>query len=270
MEKAFDAYQAAAGLLPGDFERVYIEHDGESFEAFVHFPEHNGDPAPVLVMSNGSDMSKALSFAYYEQHLMPKGIALISIDVPGMGGSADYDVADGATEKLHVAAAEWAMSQAELDARNVFVQGVSFGGNAAARVFLGHPELDLAGVIYACGPVDSAFTAPAEVYAHFPEFTIAGVKTRLGLEQDASLEDFANAMRPLSLNAQGLFDGPKVDTPLLALITNDDPVAPLDDLDKLIARASKADRIVFDEPGHCPPTFPREAIASAWIKNHLR
>ena len=77
-------------------------------------------------------------------------------------------------------------------------------------------------------------------------------------------------MRPLSLDAQGLFDGPMVDTPLLAMNTNDDPVASLEDMDKMLARAGNADRIVFDEPGHCPPTFPREAIASAWIKDHIR
>ena len=55
------------------------------------------------------------------------------------------------TDKLHVATAQWAQNRPALQSDNVFVQGVSFGGNAAARLFLVKSELDLAGVIYTCG-----------------------------------------------------------------------------------------------------------------------
>ena len=42
------------------------------------------------------------------------------------------------------------------------VQGASFGSNAAARIFLARPDLDLAGVIYTCGPIHGAFVAPPD------------------------------------------------------------------------------------------------------------
>ena len=207
---------------------------------------------------------------YYTDSLHPKGIAFLTLDVPGLGRSADYDVADGETEKLHVAAINWAKADDRFDNDNIFMQGISFAGNAAARVWTQHQDLDLAGVVYTCGPLNAAFMAPPEAYAHFPQLTIDGVKVRLGLTSDASFEDFANSARALSVNTVMAFDGDPIDTPILAINTNDDPVAPVEEMDKLLARATNADRVVFDIEGHCPPRPHREAIASSWIVANLR
>ncbi len=269
LDKANAAYTLAAKDGVGAFRVVEIAHEGASFKAFLHLPKGEG-PFPILVMSNGSDKAKVTELGYYKTHLQPKGIALLTLDTPGMGDSRAYDVQDGVTDKLHAAAIEWAKAQPELDANNVFMQGISFGGNAAARIFLSRPELDLAGVVYTCGPIAQVFMAPAQAYDHFPEFTMDGVKTRLGLEPDATSEELAARIRVLSLSNQGLLEGDMIDTPLLALNTNDDPVAPLEEMDALLARASNAERVVFDEPGHCPPHDLREAIASAWIMQNLR
>ena len=269
LDKANEAYALATESVVGEFRAVEIAHDGAVFTTFLHLPEGEG-PFPVLVMSNGSDKAKVTELDYYLTHLQPKGIAFLTLDTPGMGDSRAFDVQDGITDKLHVAAIEWAMQQPELDANNVFMQGISFGGNAAARTFLARPELDLAGVVYTCGPIAQVFEAPAAAYDHFPEFTIDGVKTRLGLEIGANSEALTQRMRAVSLDGQGLLEGGMIDTPLLAINTNGDPVAPLEEMDLLLARAVNSDRVVFDEPGHCPPHDLREAIASAWIVQNLR
>ena len=268
-EKAAEAYEAAANLLPGSFIRAQIPFDGKSFDIFLQTPPGEG-PFPVLVMSNGSDQSSLTAFTYYSKHLLPKGIAFLSMDVPGMGRSRQYDVTDGITDKLMVEAVNWAKTRPELDGKNIFVQGISFGGNAAARIFLTRPELDLAGVVYTCGPIQQAFKLPPPAYGHLPEFTIDGVQVRLGLPTDAGLEETANRLRALALFDQGLMDGKMISTPILALNNNNDPVAPLADMDKMLEMASDAKRIVFDQPGHCPPHDVREPIVAAWIMEHLR
>ena len=76
--------------------------------------------------------------------------------------------------------------------------------------------------------------------------------------------------RALSIETIGGFEGGPIETPILAINTNDDPVAPLDEMDRLLERAVNAERVVFDLPGHCPPRAHREAIASSWIAAHLR
>jgi esterase FrsA len=268
LEMAWDAYSLAMETI-GTYEEIQISYEDHSFTGHLHIPDGDG-PFPILVMSNGSDISSVTTYRYYVDQLMPKGIAFLTLDVPGLGRSAAYDVADGRTEKLHVAAIEWAQSDPRFDRDNVFAQGISFGGNAAARLFAQHQDLNLAGVIYTCGPLNAPFMAPPQAYAHFPKLTIDGVKTRLGLDIDASLEEFAEMVRALSVDTIGAFDGDPIETPILAINTNDDPAAPLDEMDHLLDRALNAERVVFDMPGHCPPRRHREAIASAWITANLR
>lgn len=268
LEMARAAYAQAMKSI-SFFEEIEIAYDGLSFTAYLHIPEGDG-PFPVLVMSNGSDMSSVATLGYYTDHLLPKGIAFLTLDIPGMGRSSAYDVTDGATEKLHVATINWAKSDERLDNDNIFMQGISFAGNSAARIFTQHEDLDLAGVVYTCGPLNAAFMAPPAAYAHFPQFTIDGVKARLGLPRDASFEEFANRARILSLETIAAFEGDPISTPILAINTNDDPVAPVDEMDQLLSRGTEVNRVIFDQPGHCPSRQHREAIASAWIVTHIR
>lgn len=269
LKKAQVTYADAAKLLPGEFTRVEIEHEGRTFVANYHKPNGDG-PYPVLVLSNGSDMSKENVFRYYEKLLQPNGIAFLTLDVPGMGDSSAFNAADGKTDKLHAAAIEWAKLQPELDADNVFIQGASFGGNAIARAFLTRPELDLAGAIFLCGPINQVFQAPAEAYAHFPKFNVDGMKTRLGLDNGADFEELETAIRVLSLENQGVLDGDLISTPLLVVNTNEDPVSPLEDTNRLIARATNVTKIIYEIPGHCPPAADRQEIATDWMLENLR
>ncbi|MEM9473958.1 MAG: alpha/beta hydrolase [Pseudomonadota bacterium] len=269
LEGAYAAYEEAARMLPGTFRTVEIDLSGKQFSAFLHLPEGDG-PHPVLVFSNGSDMSRVTALNYYETYLLPKEIGFLTIEIPGMGHSARFDVTDGQTEKLHVAAVNWARTQRQIDTDNIFVQGVSFGGNAAARVWSQHEDLDLAGVIYTCGPLHSVFMAPAEAYDTFPEFTIDGVKTRLGLPTESTSADFASSARILSIESVDAFEGDMINTPMLAINTHADPVAPLQELDSLLERGRNVERVVFHLEGHCPPHDQREAIVSSWIERHLQ
>lgn len=266
LAKAGKAYLVAGGER---VSKVEIPFEGKTFEAYLHLPAGPG-PFPLVVHSYGSDVAKEVSLTSFEKHFGPKGIALLSLDTPGMGGSLAYDVRDGIADKLHIAAVDWARRQASVDGRNIFVRGISFGGLAAMRAWLARQDRDLAGVIHFCGPLSRPFLAPPQVYAGLPAFTTDGVKARVGLEPRDSFEELAARVRPLSLAGQGLFEGGKIDTPILVITTNRDPVAPLEDLDKALARGTRVKRFVLDQPGHCMDHFMRDAVASAWILDQLR
>ena len=115
LENARLAYAKAMENVAGTYQEVQIAHAGKSFTGHLHLPAGDG-PFPVLVMSNGSDKSSVVTQTYYTEYLQPQGIAFLTLDIPGMGRSAAYDVTDGGTEKLHVAAANWAMADPRLDA----------------------------------------------------------------------------------------------------------------------------------------------------------
>ncbi|WP_172795241.1 alpha/beta fold hydrolase [Polycladidibacter hongkongensis] len=269
LTKAHDAYAASAQMLPGRFSRPQIPFEGKSFGAFLHIPEGNG-PFPVVVVSQGSDVSKVVALPYYREHLAARGIAMLSIDVPGMGESSAYTVRDGRTDKLHAAAVDWVRAQDFTDDKNVFVQGVSFGGTSAARIFLARPELDLAGVIFMCGPINAPFLAGPDALQHLPPLTLDGVKSRMGMPLDTELAEFAKAIEVLALGKQGLFEGEKISTPLLAINTTADPVSPLFDMEKMLARAENGDKVLIDILGHCPPRSQRQPIIANWIDGKLR
>ncbi len=270
LDKSGIAYGKAAEFLPGTFQAVTIPHAEASFGAHFHLPPGPG-PFPVLVFSNGSDQSKETALSFYEKHLLPKGIAFLTLDTPGMGDSSAYDNADHETDKLHAAAVRFLQSHPKIQAQNVFLQGNSFGGLAATRAYLTRPELDLGGVVYSCGPMHGAFLAPVEAIDALPQFTLDGVKTRMGLPLSASTQDLADSVRGLSLGNAGFFEGDPIETPLLAIHTNQDPIAPLEELDELLLpMAVNHTRMVMDTPGHCVPHDIREPVIAAWILENLR
>ena len=257
-----------AELHPLTIREIEIPFEGRSFKAWLHLPKTDA-PTPVVVVSMGSDVAKEELLPYFEKQLSIRGFGMLSLDMPGMGASSDWRITPD-TDKLHVAAVQHLKTLPEVDAKNLFVQGASFGGSPVARIWLTRPELDLAGAIYMCGPIHSSLVAPPQAYAHFPQFTMDGVRTRFGIGLDASFEDISAVAQTLSLKRQGLYDGPPIKTPIFAILTNDDPVVPLADVDELLARATDVKSVVYDAKGHCPERDSREAMAASWVQDKLR
>eukprot|EP00903_Cladosiphon_okamuranus_P002060 g2058.t1 len=268
LERAQESYRALAKLHPLTITEIEIPFKDSSFKAWLHLPDVAG-PVPAVVVSMGSDVAKEELLPYFEKQLSIRGVAMLSLDLPGMGTSAEWRASPD-LDKLHVAAINHLRTRPEIDGNNLFVQGASFGGHPVARAWLARPDLNLAGAIFMCGPVHSALVAPPKVYAHFPQFTMDGVRTRFGLAPEAGFDKIAAIAETLSLKRQGLFDGPEIATPMFAIATNDDPVIPLEDLDAMLARGSNVKRVIYDTPGHCPERDSREAMAASWVVDQLR
>jgi len=269
LEKARSAYRAAARHIPGAFRPLRIPHEGETFEAYLHLPPGAG-PFPVVVASNGSDVVKEQTGSQLRQELAQRGIAVLLIDLPGVGGSGGYTLTPQ-SDRLHVAAIRFVRREAGIDPRRVGAMGVSFGGNAMARLFLRDDlaDLNLSGVVAACGPLHSSFVAPPEAYDQLPPLTLDGVRDRVALTGAttaalaARLRDFSIKARPSSASQN------KIATPLLILATNADPVSPLEDLPLLTERAMSVKTIVSQDAGHCPDRLVSLPIAAAWFQQRF-
>ena len=271
LAKAQSAYRNAGRFLPVPLQEHDVPYEGKTFRANLHLPEGEG-PFPLVVMSFGSDVSKEEGLPFFEKQLSLRKIALLMIDMPGMGESRNWVITPD-IDKLHAAAVDYARTLSVVDSKNVFVMGASFGGAPAARIFLAREELDLAGVVYVCGLLHSPYMAPPQVIAQFPQFSLDGVRTRLGLELNADHAKIGEKLKPLSMIKQGLMGGDhpnKIQTPLLVLTTHQDPSVPLQDVALLLDRAENAKAIIYHEPGHCPDRDSREAAAASWIVDKLR
>lgn len=65
-------------------------------------------------------------------------------------------------------------------------------------------------------------------------------------------------------------DSASIDTPLLVISTNRDPVSPLQDLALLLGNAVDSDSIILDLEGHCPPRVVREPIIAGRVADRSR
>jgi hypothetical protein len=98
------------------------------------------------------------------------------------------------------------------------------------------------------------------------------VRSRLRLV-DATWSVFARRMHAFALGPSGQKLLPATTpraTPLLAIGTLADPVAPLEDVAMLADGSARADVRVFDVQGHCPNRVARDAIIAEWLEALFR
>ncbi|MET7802184.1 alpha/beta hydrolase [Streptomyces decoyicus] len=74
-------------------------------------------------------------------------------------------------------------------------------------------------------------------------------------------ERLARIARKASLVNQKLVGTTRTDTPILAIHTPDDPLAPVSDIKRLVASSSDGELKITDGSGHCPPLKERYEAA---------
>lgn len=265
LDKAIQTYLAAGALMTVPVSHVDVTVGTQQVKGYLHLPAGAG-PFPMVINSFGSDVTKEDSFDLFHRELEPRGIGMLAVDMPGIGEAKHLSMADG-SDAIMEGALVFLRNAGFAQQENIFIVGGSFGGNAAARAFY---RLELAGVVSMCAPLHAAFQYPPEVLDGLPKMTIDGVKSRFGL-LDRSTADLSAPISQVSLVKQGYMQANKViDTPLLVITTNRDPVSPLEDLVVFLESASNQEVIVLDMEGHCPPRGVREPVVARWIADQIQ
>tara|TARA_R110002072_G_scaffold46082_9_gene127971 strand:- start:690 stop:1898 length:1209 start_codon:yes stop_codon:yes gene_type:complete len=263
LTKAREAYLLASRAQNLNVKHVTFDVLDTTSKGYLHLPKGKG-PFPLVIFTHGSDVTKEDGLEIFTEEMGPRGIAVLTVDLTGIGEASHIPLSSGSDVVL-AGARQYAANLANIDQDNVFVAGASFGGNAAARYFANeHPA---AGVISMCGPLHRPFVAPPEVYDQLPILTIDGVKSRLGILGE---DNVALAKVTPQLSVKGLLADKKIDTPLFIFTTTDDPVAPIVDLPLLEAAATDFDKLVIQQVGHCPPRWVRQPVVSRWIRQQMK
>ena len=267
---AREAYLAAGRLLDVPVAHVEFPVLDTTTRGYLHLPKGRG-PFPLVIFTYGSDVTKENGLGLFTEEFKRRDMALLTVDLTGIGEASHVPLQNG-SDTILAAARQFARGLKRVDQTKVFVVGISFGGNAAARYFFNHDAAhDAAGVISMCGPLHRPFMAPPEAVEQLPALTVDGVKSRLGILGQSS-EALAKITPQLSLKVQGFGDAAaeKIPTPLLIFSTNQDPVVPLVELDLLEESALHVDKVILDEVGHCPPLWVRQAVIGRWIADQLK
>lgn len=234
-DKAIGAYLAYTGTLPQPLEVVRIPFEGKEIVAYLRKPDGQG-PFPLMIQCGGLDYLKE-QIADEALGFNAQGFAVLAMDMPGTGQAPI--LGDVGSERMFSRAFDWAETRSDIDAKKMFMRGVSWGGHWATRVAFAEKERILGSINHG-GAVHNFFT---------PEWQLKALGTReylMGLFDARSavfgvktLDEFLAFGPRMSLLIDDRIDGPCA--PMLVMNGVRDTQVPIADQLLLISRGDPKD-----------------------------
>jgi dienelactone hydrolase len=264
----------AAKYFDPPLQIVEIPFEGKKLVGYLQKPP--GVTKPAVVMHWGGVDGWKEDRLKIAAAIMKAGLASFTIDMPGSGENPVL-YGDPLAEKTYFTWLDYLPTRSDLDGRTVAVWGGSFGAYWAAR--LAYTAADrIKGAVFHGGNVHYGFQKEWLV----PAFTTGGATYLFGAQSllDArgramgvkTVEEFLEAVAPLSLKTMGLLDQPSA--PLLGVNGKLDDQAPVDDIYLLLEHGNPKSARVYPEGHHMgrTPGQPADEIATtivAWLKDQL-
>ncbi|EGX9204876.1 esterase FrsA, partial [Salmonella enterica] len=178
------AYEEAAQRLPGSLrEMEFAVPGGSPVTAFLHMPKGDG-PFPTVLMCGGLDAMQTDYYTLYERYFAPRGIAMLTLDMPSVGFSSKWKLTQDSS-LLHQHVLKALPNVPWVDHTRVAAFGFRFGANVAVRLaYLEAPRLK---AVACLGPVVHALLSDPQRQSTVPEMYLDVLASRLGMH-DASDE----------------------------------------------------------------------------------
>jgi esterase FrsA len=213
---------------------------GAPVTGFLHMPEGDG-PFPTVLMCGGLDSLQIDYYSLYERYFAPKGIAMLTLDMPSIGFSSKWKLTQDSS-LLHQHALKALENIPWVDHTRVAAFGFRFGANVAVR--LAYLESSRLKAVACLGPVVHALLSDPARQGSVPEMYLDVLASRLGMH-DASDEALRVELNRYSLKTQGLL-GRRCPTPMLSGFWKNDPFSPEEE-SRLIT-SSSADGKLLEVP----------------------
>ena len=235
------AYEEAAQRLPGTMRQMeFTVPGGAPITGFLHMPKGDG-PFPTVLMCGGLDAMQTDYYSLYERYFAPRGIAMLTIDMPSVGFSSKWKLTQDSS-LLHQHVLKALPNVPWVDHTRVAAFGFRFGANVAVRLaYLESPRLK---AVACLGPVVHTLLSDFKCQQQVPEMYLDVLASRLGMH-DASDEALRVELNRYSLKVQGLL-GRRCPTPMLSGYWKNDPFSPEED-SRLIT-SSSADGKLLEIP----------------------
>ncbi|WP_017221282.1 alpha/beta hydrolase [Moritella dasanensis] len=261
LDNAVNSYIKSLQLAGDNVELVRLPlADGTSVPGILHLPAH-GTNLPAVIWSGGVDKTLIEHHASVIK-LNAQGYAVLTFDMPGGGLDYKHALTVGNLDSSHNAAFKYLQQNANINADRIGVLGSSGSGPALLEFALNEPKLKA--VVARCSLVDGPLTNH-KLLDFIPAMSADALIARLGGDP-SDMNYYINNAAKYSLATRGYFDGKaRIDTPLLAINTNKDPVAMPEDVKKTAALSSQGETAFFGKVGHCPDS----EAASDYVINFL-
>ncbi|MCX8959263.1 esterase FrsA [Erwinia psidii] len=246
------AYEQAAARLPGELKELEFAIAGASpVSGFLHMPARSRAPYPTVLLCGSLDGLQTDHYRLFHRYLAPRGIALLTVDMPSIGFSAKWKLTQD-TSFLHQQVLQQLSGVPWVDHTRVAAFGLRFGANVAVR--LAYLESNRLRAVACLGPVVHSLLSDRQWQDKVPEMYMDVLASRLGM---ASAADCALRMELncYSLKTQGLL-GRRCPTPMLSAYWRDDPFSPEEE-SRLIARSSAQSQLMMIERSPALSSFDR-------------
>lgn len=227
------AYEEATSRLQGELREIEFAIPGGSpIFGFLHMPAQVSAPYPTVLLCGSLDSLQTDHYRLFHDYLAPRGIAMLTIDMPSVGFSSKWKLTQD-TSFLHQQVLKQLEHVPWVDHTRVGALGFRFGANVAVRLaYLESPRLR---AVACLGPVVHSLLSDEKIQDRVPEMYMDVLASRLGM---ASASDTAlrTELNRYSLKTQGLL-GRRTPMPLLSAHWPGDIFSPEEE-SKLIVSSS--------------------------------
>ncbi|WP_034912573.1 esterase FrsA [Erwinia sp. 9145] len=233
------AYEEATGRLTGELkELTFPVADGGSIVGFLHMPSGVSAPYPTVLMCGSLDALQTDHYRLFHDYLAPRGIAMLTIDMPSVGFSSKWTLTQD-TSFLHQQVLRHLENIPWVDHTRVAAFGLRFGANVAVRMaFLESQRL----CAVAClGPVVHSLLSETALQDRIPPMYMDVLASRLGM-RSASDDALRAELNRYSLKTQGLL-GRRTPVPLLSAWWPDDVFSPEEESTLIVRSSGDAKRL---------------------------
>lgn len=244
-------------------KEIKVPFQGKQVSCYLHLP-HTETILPVVIVSGGLDTLQCELLPLFEKDLAPAGIAMLTVDLPGIGHSSKIKLEQDSSN-LHQAIIHHLKKVPWVDHDRIALMGMRFGGNIATRLAFIEPT-SVKSVVAVGAAVGSVFNN-IENFKKLPPMMLDCIASRMQVKNSDTDIIYQHCV-PLSLTKQGLFRR-RIQTPLLSIGHKNDIVCNEDDL-KMIALASRqGESRIIDKAPIFDSYLNSLSYSAQWLTRHL-
>ncbi|CAG9412422.1 esterase FrsA [Providencia alcalifaciens] len=262
---ACKAYDSAAKFSQYQLKKIPFKVDGgKEVCGFLHIPSNVQGPYPTVMVCGMLDSLQTDYSRYFREYLEPRGIAMLTLDMPSIGYSGKYSLSQE-TSTLHEQIVRQLDTIPWIDHTRFAITGIRFGANIAVRLAYMCPDKIKA--VAVIGPIVHSLLHEEKYQKDIPRMMLDVFASRLGIYQ-VDGQSLRHELSCYSLRNQGLL-GRRNQVPMMSVCFKNDPYSPKADSD-LIARSSMDSHLLTLPSSPILEAFERSmSDTTKWLESKI-